>query len=185
MRCASVAVVTRNACAISSVVSPHTSRKGERDLRLGRKRGMTAGEDEPKTVVLHLVDGPGLFVGAPASSATTRPAYAACSSTSATADDVDGLEATRRHEPGTRLVPGTPVSGHVSSAAAKASCMAGLLRRARGRRRASGSTWPGFCPSPTGRERRTMRRRSGARHRRQPELFEDTGAEVRHGGDRG
>ena len=76
--------------------------QGERDLRLGRKRGMTAGEDEPKTVVLHLVDGPGLFVGARLErdhEAGVRRARA-----SATADDVDGLEATRRQEPGTRLV---------------------------------------------------------------------------------
>ncbi len=42
---------TRNARAISGVVSPTSVRNVERDLRVARQRGMTAREDQPQAIV--------------------------------------------------------------------------------------------------------------------------------------
>ena len=54
MRCASVAGVTRNARAISSVVSPQIA-QGERNLSFRRQSGMAAGEDQTQTIIFDLV----------------------------------------------------------------------------------------------------------------------------------
>ena len=51
IRCARVGAGVRNARAISSVVSPHTSRRVSATCASGDERRMTTGEDQPQPVV--------------------------------------------------------------------------------------------------------------------------------------
>ena len=55
MRCAIVGSATRNARAISSVVSPPSRRSVSATLRLGRQHGMTRREDQAQEVVADVI----------------------------------------------------------------------------------------------------------------------------------
>ncbi len=59
MRCASVRGVMRKAFAISSVVSPHTSRKVSVTCASGAKRWMTARKNQAQPIILKAI----LFIG--------------------------------------------------------------------------------------------------------------------------
>ena len=101
MRCASVGAALRNACAISSVVRPQTSRNVSATCASGRKRRMAAGEDEPQPIVLDglavpwsgLVDDGIHLLGDILHRVEPR----------ASAYAIDGLEATGRYQPRARI----------------------------------------------------------------------------------
>src|SRR5215467_10239386 len=97
MRCASVAGVTRNTRAISSVVRPQISRRVS-DLSLRRQSGIAAGEDQTEAIVLDLFIS-GLFISA--GSVVDARFYVGYKislchvEARAPTDHVDGLEACR------------------------------------------------------------------------------------------
>jgi hypothetical protein len=102
MRCAIVGAPMRKARAISSVVRPQTFPQRERDLRVGRDCGMTAGEDQPQSVVLELLD---VVRGRVARFHVelTRKLGDRRVETRAPADPVHGLEAAGGDQPGARI----------------------------------------------------------------------------------
>ncbi len=104
MRCASVAGVTRNARAISSVVRPQISRSVSATCPSGARAGMATSEDQTEAIILDL-----LVIFTEGSVADARLDVGNNISlhsieARAPAHDVDGFEACGGNQPGARIV---------------------------------------------------------------------------------
>ena len=124
MRCATVGSGTRNARAISSVVSPPSTRRVSADPRLGREHRVAGGEDQPQQVVARCPRRARLDLGAgplrPARevAAQLRRACARASRCAGSGRSPGAAPSASARRPG---CPARPSAGHCSSAATSAS----------------------------------------------------------------
>ncbi len=98
MRWASAGGVVRKARAISSVVRPQTSRRVSAMRASGARRRMTASEDQPKPVIFDGFILPLRRVGGHGLDRLGRGVQSSSAS-----QDIDGLVAAGRNEPGSRV----------------------------------------------------------------------------------
>ena len=115
-----VASLTRKPRAISGVVRPPTSRSVSAARDSGGSAGMAGEEHQPQHVVLDVVDG-GVEVGHVDLLEPVSELGGTAAQGLGAPEVVDRPALRDRHQPGAR-VPGTPGSGHCSSAATRASC---------------------------------------------------------------